>query len=184
MSHYGLEGKTYRVVISATGLGDAGTGNGFIDHKKVAQYVAEGGTAPTSTGQSIAKERGNSRYETLVGTISMVSNVAITNQVATGGLATADPTAFQFDAFFERGDAAIGTEGLTGTAALKRLVARALMTARTDRTDYFDPTTSAAKGDNAPTLAARNADVVADVVVAALTTDLSTAESKITVTEI
>jgi hypothetical protein len=182
MSHYGLDAKTYRVVISATGLGDAGTGNGFIDHKKVAQYVAEGGTAPTSVGQSIAKERGNSRYETLIGTLSMASNVAITNQTATGGSAIADPTAFQFDVFLERGDDAIANEGLTGAAALKRLVARALLIARTDRTDYFDPTTSAAKGDNAPTLAARNADVVADVAVGALTTVLATAETAITVT--
>jgi hypothetical protein len=184
MSHYGLEGKTYRVVINAAGLGGAAPADGFIDNKKVPQYIAEGSAAPTTLDQTIAKERGNSRYEALVGSMSMTSNVIISNHVATGGSATATPTAFQFDVFLERGDDSIAVEALTGEDALKRLVARGIMIGRTDRTDYLDPTMSAAKGDNAPALAARRGDVIADVVVGALTETLATAEAAITITAV
>lgn len=182
MSHYGLNTKTYRVSIAAAGLGGAAPADGFIDNTKVSEYVAAGGTLPATVALHMAKERGNSRFQTLVWALNNQSNASITNIVATGGAADTAPTVFQFDVTFERGDDAIANEGQTSDAAVTRIVARALMVARMDRTDYFDPTQSAAKGDNAPNQAARRLDVVDDLAVAALTASLSTAETAITVT--
>lgn len=184
MSHYGPEAKSYHVVIEATGLGGAAPADGFIDHMTVAQRVAAGDAQPTTLSETLAKERGNSRYETLVKTLGLLSNMGITNQEATGATATTAATSFEFDVLLERGTDAIANEGLVDDAALKRLVARAIMIGRTDRTDYLDPTESAAVGNNAPAPAPRRGVVIDDVVVGSLTSVLATAEAAITVTEL
>jgi hypothetical protein len=191
MSHYATEQSAYRVVISATGLGGAAPADGFIDNTTMEAYLTQGGSAPNIT-QTLAKERGNSRYEMMIWSSMQSFNYAISNIVATGGDSTTAPTAFQFDMTIERGDSVLYTadennagQFLTGVAALKRILARTLMIGRTDRTEYIDLTASnvpTGTQDNAGNSGVRRGNTIADVVIGALTSSLSTAESKITIT--
>ncbi len=191
MSHYGIAPVSYRIVINATGLGGAAPADGFIDNTKMATYLAAGGSTP-NIAQTLAKKRGNSRYEMMIWSMQQPFNFTVDAFVATGGGSTASPSAFQFDITVERGTAVVYTpdesnagQTLADTAAIKRLVARAIMLGRTDRTDYVDPTASnvpTGTQDNSGAAGVRRGETIADVVVGALTASLSTAESKITVT--
>lgn len=192
MSHYATTPSVYRVLISATGLGGAAPADGFIDATKMEQYLASGGTAPTLP-QTLAKKRANSRYEMLILSMQQPFNFSVSDIVATDASSVAPATAFQFDIRIERGDAVLETADednvgivLTGSAALKRLVARGLMIGRTDRCEYVDPTSSnvPAGQDNAGAAGVRRGTVVTDLVVSALTASLTTAESKVTITAI
>jgi hypothetical protein len=189
MSHYGLEPTSFRVVIAA--LGGADPADGFIDHQKMQTHMAAG-SMPSTADHGRAKRRGNSRWESILASITLDFNLAITDLVATGATATTEATSFEFTATVDRAGAiATADENNPGDTlvdgpALRRLVARALMIERTDRHDFIDLTETAAKGPgyNEGAMAARYAEQIEDTEVGALAGDLATAEAAVTVTEL
>lgn len=166
--------------------------DGFIDHTKIEQYMATG-AAPTTVAQSLTKERANIRFDLLNQNLSLSGNIYVNNPVATGGNATTSPTNFAFTAHVERGDSILSTADetspgttLTGAAALKRFVARALLTSSTnDQQEYYDPTPTGALTANGATVSAiRVGSRIEKVTAGKLANTVSEAEAVITVTKI
>lgn len=178
----------YRVDIAATAMGGAAPADGFIDHTPIENYIASG-SEPTALANSLAKERGNLRYRAVREQLHQIANMAITNRVATGANADTAASTYSFTLEVERGDSVLSTRDesnngaeLTGAVAIKRAIARAMITPVTATTTYFDPTKTASAGN--ATTAARNPAVIATVTADKLTTTLSAAEGVITVTKI
>lgn len=178
----------YRITIAGKSGSAGAATDGFIDAKRVEQYMAEG-SAPTTYVNSVAKERANLRFRFLQQQLQLEGNIYIENIVAAGGNANTAPTSFVFTAIVERGDSVLFTRDetnnnapLTGVDALKRMVARALIEGRTITTDLFDPTTSTDDGaGGTKTAAARRGIRVETLTVAGLYLNLTDATASVTV---
>lgn len=177
--------------VAITALSGPVNSDGFIDNKKIENYMA-GGSTPTTAAQSITKERGNSRYETMISTLGMLANLYVHNPVATDGLANATPSAFSFTLESEHGDSVLVTPDesnggalLTGALALKRVIARSLLVSKQDFSDYYDPTLNNAITANGTMEAGARIGVrIEKVDVGKLANTISEAEAAITVTKI
>lgn len=180
----------YNVVItSLTGLG--ADGGGFIDSKKVEHYMVDG-SPPATVAAAIDKERANIRYDNLIGKLGLAGNVYISNVIATGANASTAPSSFSFTMESEHGDDCLTTVSastepspgtvLTGAAAIKRVVARALIENRIDFGDYYDPTVKAAFIANGSTVnAVRVGTRIERVVANAVANSITVAEAAISV---
>lgn len=176
----------YRVKI--TGVNAATPSDGFIDKKTIEHYMQEG-SAPTTYAQSEAKERANIRFDFLQQQLQLEANLYITNFVATGASATDAASEVSFVVEVERGDAVLFTRdelqdgaALTGKDAIARWVARALTQSRTTFGDIYDPTKAPTLGNETP--AARYGVRVAQIVVGALSGNLTAATALVTVEDI
>lgn len=172
--------------VQITNATAAAPGNGFIDPTTIEAYMAAN-SLPATYAQCQAKERGNVRFDFLQQQVQLEANVYMTNLTASGASATAEATSFSFTAVVERGDDVLVTRDesnpgsyLTGTAALKRWVARALVESRTCFGDIYDPTLATTPGNT--TTAARYGIRTEQITVGALKTTLTAAEALITVT--
>jgi hypothetical protein len=162
---------------------------GFIDPKKVEHYMVDG-PAPTNVAASITKERANIRYDMMIGSLGLMGNVYISNVVATDADVDTPASLLEFVLVSEHGDECLVTadeenEGdfLTGADAIKRVIARVLISSRTDFGDYYDPTEKAAFIADASTVnAVRVGTRIASVAVVAAADNLGDAESVVTVT--
>lgn len=177
---------TTNYLISIANSTGAAPANGFVDNMKIEQYIAAG-SSPTTYLQSQAKERANVRWQFTVEQILRMANCYPSQMIATGASATAEANPFVFHVEVERGDSVLQTPDennagvtLTGLAALKRCVARALIEARTTNRDILDPTLGTTPGNS--TQAARYGIRVETLVIGPAAANLTAAESLITVT--
>jgi U3 small nucleolar RNA-associated protein 14 len=107
-----------------------GTANsaGFVDNTKIENYTTE----PQAKSDALNKERANIRFIKIVDGLQVMGNMDLVNVVATGANATTAPTAFEFDLSVDKGDSILFTKDettgaeITGAAAIKRVIARAL----------------------------------------------------------
>ena len=173
----------YKVTIA--GVNNAAPADGFIDNMTIEQYGAAGSNA-TTFAQTTTKERGNLRFEFLQQQIQLEANVYISNTSSPGGSATAAPSSFVFTAEIERGDSVLFTRDelnnaapLTGTAALKRWIARALCEGRVTIRMIYDPTMGTTPGNS--TQYARFGVREVQLEAAKLYNNLTSAEASITV---
>jgi hypothetical protein len=177
--------STYYTISIANSTG-AAPANGFVDNKKIEQYMAAGSN-PTTYAHCQAKERGNVRWQFIVEQILRMANIYPSQMVATGASATAEADPFVFHAEVERGDSVLQTPDennagttLVGIAALKRCVARGLIESRTSNRDILDPTLATTPGNT--TQAARYGIRVESLTTGPASANLTAAEALITIT--
>lgn len=180
----------YSVQINA--ISGPANSDGFIDPVRIQDYMVSG-AAPTTKDQSVTKERANSRFDMLVQNLSIAGNLYVNNATATGANAITAPTRLDFTVEVERGDSVLSTKDennagqtLTGAAAIKRYVARSLISRRdSDFAEYYDPTKNDAVVANGATVSAsRMGNRIDKIVVGALANTIAEAEAVITVTKI
>lgn len=181
-------GPIYDVVI--TTLAGAAPADGFIDPKSSYQYMDQDGDAPDSLAAAQAKFRANRRFKRLVNEVNGLGNAYLISAVTTG--ATADTAAtsitirFQIEHSFTPSTPDESNPGttLTGPAAIKRAVARALVLTETNvRCEYYDPTLQVGRDiDGDPNAGQPKGAVIRDETIGACAADLATAEAAITVT--
>ena len=127
--------------------------DGFIDAKKIENYVTSLETTPMSLTLALckAKRRGNVRYDEILRQIQLMANCYVTplSVVATGASALLEASAFSFQIWAERGDGSLVTadesnpgQFLTSIAAIKRCIARALTSDLFKQIDIVDPTSA------------------------------------------
>jgi hypothetical protein len=179
----------YRVTINGSAAPTTAPNEGFIDNLKIQDYMAQGATAPTTLDQTTAKERANWRFKFLQQQLQYDANVYISETVSTGGSATAQPTSFVFTAVVERGDDVLftrdenGDQDLTGTDALIRWVARALVESRTSvLCDIWDPTKAVTAGNTQPQ--ARFGERIMSIGVGPVANNLTAATALVSVTKL
>ncbi len=170
----------------------AGTANsaGFVDSNSVTFYMANGNT-PSTNVKSMDKKRANIRYTYVLNQLESMSNMYVSNIVATGANADTAPSNFTFTAEFENGASTLVTNDesnagqfLTGTAAIKRCVARALTIPTRDVNAEIigvEKTTAPANGGTA-NAAVRDGNMQRILTVGQLTNSIATAEAAVTVT--
>lgn len=154
---------TYDIVI--TKAEGAAPADGFIDQNKSQYYIDASADYPGTAALGQAKARANYRYKILLNKLAKLSPydiVSITSSVATGDAA---PNTFTIRVSFARAAADLVTISeasepspgtvLTGALAVERAVSRALTATVTLNLEWYDPTTTAAKGDNAGVTAGR-----------------------------
>ena len=179
----------YRVTINGASAPSSAPRDGFIDNKTIETYMGEGADAPTTLVQTTAKERANLRFKFLCQQLQLEGNIYVEDIVATGGSAVAAPTSYSFTAVAERGDDMLFTRdetangaSLTGTDALTRLLARALIQNRTIASMLWDPTKTTAPGNSTP--AARHDQRLIAVEVGPVASNLTAASALITITKL
>jgi hypothetical protein len=135
----------YRVQISATE--GAAPRNGFVDPNTVERYRLGGEPVGFNYAAAVAKERANIRWEGMIGRLGLMANCYISNIVTVGSDASTAPNPLSFTLEIERGDSVLYTEdelnpgaALTGIAAIKRCIARALTDNRIGFGDIYDNT--------------------------------------------
>lgn len=175
--------KYFRVQVSSNNLGGLAPNNGFIDDKKPHEFD----NFPSTVENSYKKERSNIRYEEIIRQMSMTTspvNNTPSNIDAPGRDENTDPTNFNFTVVFDKPDY-LRTEDennkntfLTQEDAIKRYVARALTLTLEKNRDILNPTKL-----NATDLFS-NPNIIQNITVGNLASDLSTAETNITVSEI
>lgn len=177
---------TYRVTIQ--GATAPAPGNGFIDNRKIEDYMAAGST-PVTYAQAEAKERANMRYETLIAKIQQFANIYVSDIAAPNANAITEATTFSFTATVEHGASSLVTQDeinpgdtISGVAALRRAVARALVVSKTDFGEVYDPTVSTAPGN--PAAVPRRGPRISRIEFGALANNLTSAEALVTVTSI
>jgi hypothetical protein len=173
----------YRITI-AKSEGAAPT-NGFIDIKRVEQYMADG-SVPTNLAASLAKERANLRYRRVIEKIQLLGNIYVSDIVAADANANTAPATFVFTATVEHDVAGLRVEDvtepgtyLTGVDALERQIADALIFEFSAITDYYDPTATTAPGNL--TSVARAGNRIEPVVVGPPVTTYTAANALITI---
>ena len=173
--------------ITIAGVGGSAPSDGFIDYKTVYVYMnaSNGSDAPSTLAKATAKARANRRHKSVVTSLINYGALTITTITATGSpnCDTAPSTmVYRLEGDIARvstPDEANSGQTLTGMAAVKRIVARALLKAETVGLEVFDPTTSTAPGNS--TLYNRTGPRFFEAVVGALYTVRATAEASITV---
>ena len=182
----------YSVVITQT-IG-AAPASGFIDNNLVATYgLAATPTVPATFSASEDKRRANWRYTFITQFLGIMCNAYTMDFASPGADANTPPTTFGFNLQVERGDAVLYTadelnpgQFLTGAAAIKRCVARALCQTETHETDVFDPTASVGYGNLiSPSVSVpRAASRIENLTIGALFAGVASAAATITVTKI
>lgn len=125
---------------------------GFIDPKTYSQY-ANGAIDSSGVTASFVKQRGNIRFGFVQQQIQFEQNIyisnVVTNNAANSNPALATVNSITFVATMERSETPVSTRDennagviLTGDAAIKRMVARALIEGSTNLRAAADPTGS------------------------------------------
>lgn len=183
-----MRNTVYNVTIQNS-FGGAGSSSGFIDNKKVEQYMAANSTT-TTLDQGVDKERGNYRFQSVVQNLQLMGNIWVANTNAVGGTATTAPTSFTMTLTVEAGDDVLYTNDelnngavLTGNAAIKRSIARAMVSYRNGyNTEVSDQTKTTGYRDGSTANATvRTGSRIMQIDVGALTNSVTTAEAAITV---
>lgn len=167
-----LEFGYFRVTINAAGLGGAAPADGFIDNETPRDYSKTVGFPSTANG-SLAKTRANIRWKEIVQRLSTQISPQVIEINKVGAGPDAAPTQIAFTVVYDREDfifTSSETDGaaLNGEAAIKREVARALITDLTHRTQIYVPSVDnfedrlevVVAGKLATTLAAAEANIV------------------------
>lgn len=182
----------YDVTIAAAGLGGVAPADGFIDPKSSYSYMDTAGDAPNTAALGKAKMRANRRYKGLIMKVHEMCNAYVLQTTAPGATADTAPTSLTVRFEIEQGDQVLKTadeqnagQWLTGAAALKRCVARALMREETRNNEYYDPTVVPGRDiDGADNAGIARGPVINIETVGALAASIATAEAAITVTKV
>jgi hypothetical protein len=186
--------SVWDVTITAAGLGGAAPADGFIDPKSTGQYIDQDATAPTTVANATAKGRANRRYREIVNAVAYWVNAGVTGFVVTGGDANSAPTSikitFSANQTLQTPDENNAGVTLTGAAAIKRAVARALMASDVARKfEIYNPTSTGVNRqiDGAAPAGAQIKAVGPQLIIAqvgALAANLTAAEAAITVAQV
>ena len=171
----------YNISIAAGSLGGSAPADGFIDNTTPEIY-GNLSSLPSTRAFSQAKERANMRYEELIRRLSTtISPVIVTGVTATNGGPDAEADPFSLTVGYDKPEF-VRTEDednagiwFTGTAAIQRFVARALITDLTNNRDFYNP---ALVGNVA------QGSMIETVEADALAANIATAESATTVIEV
>lgn len=175
--------------ITITTLGGAAPADGFIDSKKLSQYMT-GSTVPASLASAKAKSRGYARYKHLVNCLCQFSALGGVISTTTAG-ATIDTAPGSIVLRVRMGnlesmstqDELNAGQVLVGLAALERIVARSLIAEHTPYVmELYDVTTMPVRDTDGSDTAAqdRGMTVISDSV-GALAASLAAAEAAITI---
>lgn len=178
-------------LVTIAGVTAAAPADGFIDNSSIEVLMAApGATLPTTFAQSQAKERGNVRFGFLQQQLQFEGNIYISDIVAAGSDPVTQPTSFVFHATMEREEANYQVHDennpgqfLTGPAAVKRLVARALIEGRDVVRAMYDPTQTVPVSGFAGAYS-RQVARTETLTVAKLAANLTAAEALVTVTRL
>jgi hypothetical protein len=167
----------YRVTISAAGLNNSGTSNGFLDDWGPREWSSNS-AYPTTRESSLAKTRAKLRWDHMIALIgqTMVAPVNIVSINKPGASADTAASQIAFTLVIDREDYLYAREDgatLRGDDALKRVIARALNDSLAPRTQVYDPTNGG-----------ENADRMDVVEVGPLAVTIPMAELRITVTKV
>jgi hypothetical protein len=177
----------YRVVVTGSGFAAlAAPSDGFVDNLNTLLYAAADGTYPTTLDLSRAKERANARWEEIMVQTQMILTPVMVTAIEKTGSPNADtaPATLAFTIMYDREpyvytpnteNVPSGVETLTGEAAVKRMVARALMIEKSTNRDIYSPVML----DGNP-----QGLMYEDITTGALTTSLTDAEAAISVTRV
>jgi hypothetical protein len=197
--------SVYNVVITNPNSGAdlSAPSDGFVDFNTLQNYNVSLETTPAGLTYALAqaKRRANVRYNEIVLQMNLITNCYIVpnSLVATGATYKTPATSLSFQVVIEHGDATLYTadelnvgQFLTGTAALTRMIARGLMYVQTINNDYadpkinvFDPTSANTFGTPGSTTSVpRTGERVASFAVGALTNNLTSAGSAISITPV
>lgn len=167
----------YRVTITAAGLNNSGTSNGFLDDMGPREWSADS-AYPSTLNNSIAKTRAKLRWNHLIARVSqeMIAPVDIVSISKPGASADTAASQIAFTLVFDRDDYLFAREDgytLSGGDAIKRVIARALNDTLAPRVQVYDPSFDGA-----------NADRMEVVEVGPLAVTIPMAELRITVTKV
>lgn len=181
---------TYDIVI--TKAEGAAPADGFIDQNKSQYYIDASADYPGTAALGQAKARANYRYKVLLNKLAKLSpyDIVSITSAATGDAA---PNTFTIRIAFARGATELTTISeasepspgtvLTGALAVERAVSRALTAVVTLNLEWYDPTTTAAKGDNVGVTAGRYyGPRFESLVVGAVAANIGAADALVTVT--
>ena len=169
----------FNISIDASGLGGAAPSDGFIDSMNPRTYSETVGY-PTTTSGSLAKTRAFLRWKEILQEVGLMIETLYTLDInAVGATPDLAASSISFTFVFDRPDYLYTADELnagatlTGAAAIKRAVARAMCATTLHRTAIFDP--SAVKNYE---------EQVVDVNVGPLATSIPMAEANITVVQV
>lgn len=156
--------QAYNITVT-NGNTNSTPADGFIDSKKIENYVASLETTPMSLTIALckAKRRGNVRYNEMIRQIQLMANCYVDplTIAATGASALLEASAFTFQIWAEHGDGSLITadennagQFLTSTAAITRCIARALTSDLFKQIDIVDPTSADTLGTPGSTTSA------------------------------
>ena len=176
--------------ITIAGVTAAAPADGFIDPKTVYAYAnISASDKPTSYANSLAKSRANRRHKNVIMAVQFYSGMQIIS-VTAGGSPSASVAPTNVVYRIEIGDVSListpdehnAGQTLTGTAAIKRIIARALTKSENVMLDVLDPTTATAPGNT--TSYARAGTRFNVETVGPLYASLTLAEAGVTVTAV
>ncbi len=184
----------YRITITNPG-GLSAPNDGFIDPTPLEDYVTSFESPPSglTLALSTAKRRANQRFLELTVQLGLAQNIYIDTSVTSistpSGAYDTEPSSLTFTAEVEHGDSTLVTpdelnagQYLTGTAALSRMVQRALIHNQTSEMSVIDPTMTVTTG-NATTYI-RYGRRIANIAVGPIAGSLTAAGSLVTITTI
>jgi hypothetical protein len=125
-------------IVSITNAGAAGDSAGFIDPKRLEQY----GTTGASAQHSINKKRANLRFDMILSSIAMATNVTVKSAETVGASNTEEGTVFEMTVEFSSLDSVYilrDDQPITGALAIRRMVAEAISSDATNLRDFYIP---------------------------------------------
>lgn len=188
--------------ISINNPGVSGDSAGFIDNYHVVDYMKENGSVPpASLTASRNKERGWVRYNSIIKSLSILVNpIDVINIIKPASDVNTEATKFEFNIGYnkpsylktedetasypsgpsiESGAVVWQKPYLTDVLAIKRLIARAIITNDTETVFVYDPTQTAWGSNGA---SAKTGVISESLIIGRLATTLVNAEALITVT--
>jgi hypothetical protein len=185
-----LQGVIMLYDITIAGIGGTAPSDGFIDPKTVYAYMEANKTdLPTSYANALAKSRANVRNRDVMASIQTYSQMEIKSVTATGSPSASTPPSSIIIRVSVNDVADVVTRDennagalLTGDAAVKRIIARALVKSMIGVMDIFDPTKTTAPGNATPAI--RTGTRFNTETTGALYANLATAGSSVTITAV
>ncbi len=176
--------KNYDVSIAA--ITKTAPNDGSVDPYSVDYYRAQSSTAGTDVATMTKKKRGHVRWHRIETMLQGLGNLYISNKVGTGGTINVTPTTVTFRVTVEHDADPVRTadennsgQFLSGALAIKRVIARALMSELTANQEVWDPSTVSGHSD-VPTFGYR----VISVVTGALAASITESDAAVTVTAV
>ncbi len=183
--------NVYDVVIDGSGFSALSSPqDGFIDPTTIYQYMTQNGDAPTNLAAATAKARANKRFRNIILQVHFMCNAYVLALTPTGGDVDTPPSALTIRFEIEHGDGSLTTadesnagQRLTGIAALKRCVARAMVMDQVRDTEIYDPTATTIVQNGADVTIPRG--IVSNITdIGPVAANLTAAAAAITVTKI
>lgn len=180
----------YDVTISV--ITKSAPSDGFIDPYRIDYYRAQpSAEIGTDMATMVVKKKGFARWHRIENQLQRLGNIYISNIVAPDATTNAVPSSIAFRAFVEHGSDSLLTPdentpgvNLTGTNAIKRAVARALISSLAENQEVWDPTLVVDPDTSQTTDVVRFGYRTILVNVGALCADLTEASGHITVTAV